>query len=379
MFTIAKPRQNHALPCIMGFALFAVSISTMPSAAAYAGQSTGGCQTFLETGKRVCGRFLDYWKSSGGLSQQGLPISDEMQEQSETDGKQYVTQYFERAVFELHPENKPPYDVLLSLLGVFEYRRIWRGPFYPVQRVNSDQPRVFAETGKTLGGVFHAYWEKNGGLQQQGYPVSNEFLERSPVDNKIYTVQYFERAVFELHPENPPPYNVLLSHLGRFRYESRHGAGDPRIRARDASCLNLREQEGAILTQGANNNLVGSDRLKTYRVEEVTLATPLTCQVTVPDPQQDWKLQPRTVTLDRYWVLVITGEDLFIGNSSWYMGLDSVNLGIAVVGGDSRTELRALVIDQALLRTGATIKAGRDRSLAISTTLPETLVVSRTP
>jgi phosphate ABC transporter phosphate-binding protein len=33
-------------------------------------------------------------------------------------------------------------------------------------------------------------------------------------------IQYFERAVFEYHPENQPPYNVLLAQLGRFRYDA---------------------------------------------------------------------------------------------------------------------------------------------------------------
>jgi len=34
-----------------------------------------------------------------------------------SDGKQYQVQWFERARFELHPENDAPYDVLLGLLG----------------------------------------------------------------------------------------------------------------------------------------------------------------------------------------------------------------------------------------------------------------------
>src|SRR5206468_3983407 len=54
-----------------------------------------------------------------------------------------------------------------------------------------------------------------GGLAQQGYPLSDEFTEISPQDGKPYTVQYFERAVFEYHPENKDtPYEVLLSQLG---------------------------------------------------------------------------------------------------------------------------------------------------------------------
>lgn len=77
----------------------------------------GGCQTFRETGHKVCGRFLDYWNTHGGLAQQGFPISEEFTETSLLNGRPYTVQYFERAVFELHPENKPPFDVLLSQLG----------------------------------------------------------------------------------------------------------------------------------------------------------------------------------------------------------------------------------------------------------------------
>lgn len=80
------------------------------------------CQTFKETGKGVCGVFLIYWREHGGLAQQGLPLSDEMNERSDIDGKTYKVQYFERAVFEYHPENQPPYDVLLGLVGREKYQ-----------------------------------------------------------------------------------------------------------------------------------------------------------------------------------------------------------------------------------------------------------------
>src|SRR5438874_9577664 len=78
---------------------------------------------FPETGKTVSGRFYQYWQSHGGLTQQGFPISDVMQEKSDTDGKTYTVQYFERAVFEYHSENAVPNDVLLSLLGGFRYNQ----------------------------------------------------------------------------------------------------------------------------------------------------------------------------------------------------------------------------------------------------------------
>jgi hypothetical protein len=85
--------------------------------------------------------------------------------------------------------------------------------------------RTFEETGKTVAGRFLEYWEQNGGLAQQGYPISDEFMERSDADGKTYRVQYFERAVFELHPENKPPYDVLLSQLGTLRYKVKYPSG----------------------------------------------------------------------------------------------------------------------------------------------------------
>ncbi|MEP6776039.1 MAG: hypothetical protein ABJA50_10635, partial [Chloroflexota bacterium] len=42
---------------------------------------------FPETGETVQGRFLSYWNDHGGLTQQGYPISDELQETSDTNGE----------------------------------------------------------------------------------------------------------------------------------------------------------------------------------------------------------------------------------------------------------------------------------------------------
>lgn len=71
----------------------------------------------------------------------------------------------------------------------------------------------FPETGHTLRGVFLSYWRTHGGLPVFGYPISEEFIERSE-DGREALVQYFERHRFELRPENPPPYNVQLSRMG---------------------------------------------------------------------------------------------------------------------------------------------------------------------
>jgi polysaccharide biosynthesis protein PslG len=176
-------------------------------------------QTFAETGKTVRGLFLDYWNAHGGLAQQGFPISEEIQEKSDTNGKIYTVQYFERAVLESHPENPAPNNVLLSLLGNFLYKQKYPDGA-PGQQPNASAGSVlFPETGHRVGGLFLDYWNGHGGLSQQGFPISDEFTEKNDLDGNTYRVQYFERAVFEYHPENVAPYDVLLSQLDKFRYD----------------------------------------------------------------------------------------------------------------------------------------------------------------
>lgn len=182
-----------------------------------------GSQTFPETGKPLSGIFLDYWKSHGGLAQQGFPISGVIGEVSDLNGKPYTVQYFERAVFEYHPEEKPPYNVLLSQLGTFQYKKKYPNGAPGQTPNNAPGSQLFPETGKRVGGKFLDYWKSHGGLAQQGFPISEEFTEVSDLNGKPYTVQYFERAVFEMHPENPAPYDVLLSQLGTFQSRAKYG------------------------------------------------------------------------------------------------------------------------------------------------------------
>jgi outer membrane protein assembly factor BamB len=186
-----------------------------------------GSRLFPETGKTVSGIFLDYWNGHGALAQLGYPISDLLRERSALDGETYIVQYFERAIFEYHPENRPPYDVLLSQLGTFRYKQAYPEGA-PNQQPNTTEGSVlFPETGKRLGGIFLDYWNTNGGLLQFGYPISDEFVEQSSLDGKHYIVQYFERAVLELHPENHEPYDVLLSQLGTLRYKAHYATRTP--------------------------------------------------------------------------------------------------------------------------------------------------------
>jgi len=189
--------------------------------------------TFAETGKTVRGRFLEYWGRNGGTVVQGLPISNEMQEKSEVDGKTYTIQYFERAVFERHPENSQPYDVLLSLLGSSLYRERYGKAVTAQKSPDTQGARFFPETGKWVGCEFLSFWEQYGGLPQLGYPVSDAIVERSQVDGKRYAVQYFQRVILEYHPElvyeaaTRSYVNVVVQPLGTLRFASLYASQLP--------------------------------------------------------------------------------------------------------------------------------------------------------
>jgi len=184
-------------------------------------------QTFPQTGKAVRGAFLAYWYSNGGLAQQGLPLTDELEETNPSNGKTHRVQYFERARFEAHPENPAPYNVLLGLLGAEQFgtRYPQGGPARAGACASGAQ--VFAQTGRCVSGLFYGYWAAHGGLAQQGLPLSEEFAEINPSDGKTYSVQYFERARFEYHPESATPYTVLLGLLGGEQYKARYGGATP--------------------------------------------------------------------------------------------------------------------------------------------------------
>jgi len=172
-------------------AVLMLMVGMIPAGGSSYSYAQGTSRTFPETGRTVKGRFLQYWNENGGLAQQGYPITEELQEKSDINGKVYTMQYFERAIFEMHPENKAPYDVLLSLLGRLEYEKRYGKAGAPGQKVNTTNATKFNETGKTVGGKFLDYWKSHGGLPQQGYPISEEFQEKSALNGKTYTVKYF--------------------------------------------------------------------------------------------------------------------------------------------------------------------------------------------
>ncbi len=183
---------------------------------------------FEDTGFWLQGHFREYWETRGGLMIFGMPITNIFWH--EEDGM--YKQYFQRAIFEYHPEHAgTEYEVLLMLLGneLIEDREGVEPEFEPVEPFADTQDRRYFElTGHAIE-HFKPYWDANNGQRNFGYPKSREFIERNDPppagDGEEHLVQYFERNRLEWHPDNPPEFQVLLGLLG-VEYLQEHGVPD---------------------------------------------------------------------------------------------------------------------------------------------------------
>jgi hypothetical protein len=83
----------------------------------------------------------------------------------------------------------------------------------------------FRETGHYISGAFKAYFEGAGGYGTLGYPITEELVEDG------WTVQYFQRARFEHHPEAPgaPVQRSLLGDMLRSLRPDGHGPAFQRL------------------------------------------------------------------------------------------------------------------------------------------------------
>ncbi len=194
------------------------------------GQGTPLCFNVPGITDCIDGRFRQYWEPNGGLPVFGYPVAAPAQERNRDTGGNYLTQWFERNRFEIHPENVPPYDVLLGRLGDDRLRQLghgWQAEF----RESGPRPgcRWFDQTGHNVcnqGGAlgFRTCWETHGlqdpRLDRYGkslalfrLPLTEARMETNSSGDRVLT-QWFERARFEWHPHKPDPYKELLGLLG---------------------------------------------------------------------------------------------------------------------------------------------------------------------
>ncbi|MFL5807210.1 MAG: CAP domain-containing protein, partial [Roseiflexaceae bacterium] len=174
----------------------------------------------------VDGRLDEFWAQHGGLPVFGYPIGAQISQTVE--GHQVQSQVFERNRLELHPENSPPYDVLLGRLGAEALARQGRD-WTAFPKADPAAAHYFAETGHAIAPRFWGYWSGHGleldgrpgksvveSLALFGLPLSEAAPEVSPTDGQTYLTQWFERARFEFHPEHAgTPDEIQLGLLAR--------------------------------------------------------------------------------------------------------------------------------------------------------------------
>ena len=180
---------------------------------------------YPETGHYLANDFRTFWEGNGGLPVFGYPMTEEFDFLSPETGTSHIAQMTERQRFEWHPENiGTPYAVLLGRLGetiLVEQGRDWQ----TFEKADPSADHYFAETGHAIAPEFYGYWSTHGldlghagnsfeeSLALFGFPLSEPMMETNADGDTVLT-QYFERAVFEHHPDNPASSQVLLRRLG---------------------------------------------------------------------------------------------------------------------------------------------------------------------
>jgi len=168
-----------------------------------------------------------FWQRQGGLTIFGQPLATS-QSQS-VDGVTIISQQFERARLEFHPNNSQPYTILLGLLGTQSLSGVDVNALTPIEAPHTTATTIackrFAGTPYQACGDFLDYWHKHG-IQQDHNPTISEAeslalfgLPLTPaymrvINGESLVVQVFERARMEYHSNNPLTYRIQLGLLG---------------------------------------------------------------------------------------------------------------------------------------------------------------------
>ncbi len=148
----------------------------------------------------VQGDFLDFYQNAPDpLTLFGYPITEAF-----TDQTGRLTQYFQRARFDLVMTEKGP-TVILAKLGWMLYDENGKPPGFLEDPLSC---RLFPSTGKNVCYTFLQFYDSYHGEIYFGEPISGAELR----DGRI--VQYFEKARMEYLKNLPEGHRVILTKLG---------------------------------------------------------------------------------------------------------------------------------------------------------------------
>ncbi|HEY0098948.1 MAG TPA: hypothetical protein VGB76_08330 [Pyrinomonadaceae bacterium] len=121
--------------------------------------------------------------------------------------------------------------------------------------------------------------------------------------------------------------------------------------------------EGRVLGEGTNNKTVGQHKVKSYRVEEVTLPR-----------MQEVKIKGETRSVGRAFRVTIKGGPFPVRAMPAVIWLDETAIGYGIEN-EELTEITAITYDEAALTEGATIylSYGDKKNKEDRSALPEKL------
>lgn len=185
---------------IIVFILFAMLLGGPQVLAQNGDSASQDLRYFSETGHTVSGEFLKAYTSATDPELiYGYPITEAFVRDFR------LIQYFERARFELHPENPPELRVVITHLGSLLHETSYTLPGLG----NIPGCRYFPESHFRVCYDFLVFFETHGGVEQFGYPISNYEIRNGRM------VQTFQRARLEWHPELPSGKQIRPADLGK--------------------------------------------------------------------------------------------------------------------------------------------------------------------
>lgn len=190
-----------------------VVLLTLAFAASYGflaeAQSDDG-RYYSETGHTLDGRFVAFYDEHGGSEILGFPITDSFIDPQSG----WLIQYTGNARLEFVPQANSGF-VGVRLVALGEALGGWDPPLTAEQIPPSADAtcRYFAESGHAVCHAFLEFFDRMGGAELFGFPISEFKLENDRI------VQYFQGFRLEWYPEDAVGRPVRVGALGRVHFD----------------------------------------------------------------------------------------------------------------------------------------------------------------